>query len=125
MGYIKDFETYALTISDLSKRKVFTDLINWIKDNFELKLEIKYNQPMFLMDGTFILAISALKNHMSIAPEVKAMEYFKDEITIAKYDQSSHLFKIKYVDDINYELITRIINFNMNDKKGYSKFWRE
>lgn len=46
-----------------------------------LTTEIKWNQPMFIMDGTFIIGFSAAKAHISIAPE-------------------------------------------MEDKKGYDKFWR-
>lgn len=126
MGYIHSLEDYCQTIiTDEVKREKFYNFIKWIESEFDLKLEIKYNQPFFTMQGTFILGLSASKNHFSVAPEVKAMEYFSDEIKLSNYEQTTHLFRIKYKDDINYHLISRIINYNMQDKKDYKKFWRE
>lgn len=124
MGYISSIEAYYQLIGNLENREKFIQLIEWVSNHFDLTLEIKYNQPMFTMNGTFILAISALKNHISFAPEVKTMQIFHDDFKQANIEQTSHLFKIKYNDVIDYELLKRVIEFNMKDKKGYPKFWR-
>lgn|SRR5690606_23569248 len=126
MGYIENFNHYVSLIKDESKKLIFVGLIERIKTDFpELKLEIRWNQPMFVYQDTFILAVSVLKNHMSIAPEIKAMDYFRDEIKLAGYEDTRHLFKINFRDSIHYPLIERIIKYNIKDKTGYKKFWRE
>ncbi|MBN3490261.1 DUF1801 domain-containing protein [Acholeplasma equirhinis] len=125
MGYIENFDQYVNLIKEDYKKHAFLEVINFIKNEYpELKLEMKWNQPMFIHQGTFILAVSTLKNHMSIAPELKAMTYFRDEIIMAGYEETSQLFRIKYKEPVNYTLLKRIIDFNIKDKMGYDKFWR-
>ncbi|HEL1661396.1 TPA: iron chaperone [Streptococcus suis] len=85
-----------------------------------LTTEIKWNQPMFIMDGTFIIGFSAAKAHISIAPETVTMETFAKDIKEAGYEATSNLFKIR----VNWDLLRNIIAFNMEEKKGYEKFWR-
>lgn len=124
MGYINTIEQYLLLIDDENKRKILKDLLIWIESTFDLVLEIRYNQPMFVKNGTFILSISNSKNHMSVAPELETMNYFRDEILMAGYESTQMLFRIKYKDEINYNLLTRIINYNIETKKNHEKFWR-
>ena len=89
-----------------------------------LTTEIKWNQPMFIMDGTFIIGFSAAKAHISIAPETVTMETFAKDIKEAGYEATSNLFKIKEDQEVNWDLLRNIIAFNMEEKKGYEKFWR-
>src|SRR5690554_6865216 len=114
---------YMETIDTKDKKEKFLGLINWVKKEFpSLTLEIKWNQPMFINEGTFILSLSALKNHFSISPEFITMERFKDKIDKAGYSQTMMLFRIKYSEDINYDLIKSMIEFNIEDKKGFTTF---
>lgn len=89
-----------------------------------LTTEIKWNQPMFIMDGTFIIGFSSAKAHISIAPETVTMETFAKDIKEAGYEATSNLFKIKEDQEVNWDLLRNIIAFNMEEKKGYEKFWR-
>ncbi|WP_029180119.1 iron chaperone [Streptococcus suis] len=89
-----------------------------------LTTEIKWNQPMFIMDGTFIIGFSAAKAHISIAPETVTMETFAKDIEKAGYEATSNLFKIREDQEVNWDLLRTIIAFNMEEKKGYDKFWR-
>ncbi|WP_079395624.1 iron chaperone, partial [Streptococcus suis] len=89
-----------------------------------LTTEIKWNQPMFIMDGTFIIGFSAAKAHISIAPETVTMETFAKDIKEAGYEATSNLFKIREDQEVNWDLLRTIITFNMDEKKGYDKFWR-
>ncbi|MBL6537781.1 hypothetical protein JNG37_03365 [Streptococcus suis] len=52
------------------------------------------------------------------------METFAKDIKEAGYDATSNLFKIKEDQEVNWDLLRNIIAFNMEDKKGYEKFWR-
>jgi len=59
-----------------------------------LTLELKWNQPMFIMNGTFIIGFSVAKNHISIAPEAVTMAIFTNDIKAANYEATNNLFKI-------------------------------
>lgn len=124
MGYIKDLDQYLGTIKDEHKRKIFKELIDWTLNEFkELKLEIKWNQPMFIYNGTFIIAISALKNHISVAPMGDVLSYFKDEVQLSGYEDTPNLFRIKFSESINHTLISRIIKHSIEAKKDSKAFW--
>lgn len=59
-----------------------------------LTVELKWNQPMFIMNGTFIIGFSVAKNHISIAPEAVTMAIFTNDINAANYEATNNLFKI-------------------------------
>lgn len=59
-----------------------------------LTVELKWNQPMFIMNGTFIIGFSVAKNHISIAPEAVTMAIFTNDIKAANYETTNNLFKI-------------------------------
>lgn len=100
-------------------------IFDWIDENFpELKQVFKWNQPMYTHADTFIIAFSLSKAHISVSPEQRGMEVFHDKIADAGYSQSKMLFRIKYTENVNYELLREIIEYNMKDKAGYTKFWR-
>lgn len=100
-------------------------IFNQIQQEFpSLTTEIKWNQPMFIMDGTFIIGFSAAKAHISIAPETVTIETFAQDIEKAGYEATSNLFKIREDQEVNWDLLRNIIAYNMDEKKGYEKFWR-
>lgn len=59
-----------------------------------LTVELKWNQPMFIINGTFIIGFSVAKNHISIAPEAVTMAIFTNDIKAANYEATNNLFKI-------------------------------
>jgi len=59
-----------------------------------LTVELKWNQSMFIMNGTFIIGFSVAKNHISIAPEAVTMAIFTNDIKAANYEATNNLFKI-------------------------------
>lgn len=59
-----------------------------------LTVELKWNQPMFIMNGTFIIGFSVAKNHISITPEAVTMAIFTNDIKAANYEATNNLFKI-------------------------------
>ena len=54
---------------------------------------------MFTDHGTFIIAFSVTKNHISIAPEAKVIQEFKENIQKSQYQCSSMIFRIKFTQD--------------------------
>jgi len=120
------FESYLLKITDLNKRKILEEVLKHIITKYpNLTKKIAWNQPMFLHKGTFIIGFSVSKNHFSVAPEQVVIERFSSDIINAGYEHSKMLFKIKFSQKINYSLLDKIIEFNIEDKKDYPLFWRK
>ena len=119
------FDEFLNKIDEADKRTQVAEVLERIHEAFpELDREVKWNQPFFLNEGTFIIALSVAKNHMSIAPEEVTIEKFSDRIDAAGYDKTKGLFKIKFSDNVDWELLKDMIAFNIEDKKGYKKLWR-
>lgn len=122
---MKIFEDYIRTIDDPLHQNQFREITDWIDSSYPgLDKMIKWNTPMYTKNDTFILGIDSAKNHISIAPEEKTMVLFHEEIEKAGYSQTKGLFRIGYSDEVNYELLKKLIDYNIEDKKDHDKFWR-
>ena len=101
------------------------ELFDWIIEKYpNMESRIGWNQPMFTDHGTFIIGFSASKKHMSATIEPQGISYFSDKIKDAGYEQTKMLFKIKWDEPINYELLSEMIEYNIADKAECSTFWR-
>ncbi|NLM24801.1 MAG: iron chaperone [Firmicutes bacterium] len=106
---MKTFGDFLAQIGEPEKRKKLELIFQHLKTKFpHLQEEIKWNQPMFTDHGTFIIAFSVAKGHISVAPEEKTIS----------------LFRIKWTDEIDFDLLDRIVAFNIEDKQGMDQFWR-
>ncbi|MGI6571526.1 MAG: iron chaperone [Caldicoprobacterales bacterium] len=122
---MKNFETFLNSIDEPDKRKRMEEILHRIRTTFpQLKGEIKWNQPMFTDHGTFIIAFSIAKGHIAVAPESDALDLFKEEIEAAGYSCSKMIFRIKWNDKVDYDLLNKIIAYNIESKKEMTKFWR-
>ena len=102
------------------------EIFNWIMSKYNnLEPRIAWNQPMFTDHGTFIIGFSAAKKHMSVTPEAQAMPIFADKIKKAGYEQTKMLFKIKWSEQVDYELLSEMIEYNIADKAECTTFWRK
>lgn len=122
---METLEEYLDTLIDEHHRQRILEITKWIAVEFpQLGFKIAWKQPMFTDHGTFILGFSVSKNHISVSPEKQAIDIFADRIKEAGYTHSSNLFRILWSDEIPYALLKEIIEFNIEDKKGYTTFWR-
>jgi uncharacterized protein YdhG (YjbR/CyaY superfamily) len=120
------FADFINNIKEEEKREKLISIFEYIEKEFpNLEKRIAWNQPMYTDHGTFILSFSVAKNHISIAPEAKGMEVFKEEIAKSGYDYSVMLFRLPFSKQIDYSLIGRIIKYNIEDKKDLTTFWRK
>jgi len=121
---MKTLEEFLETIPDEVHRARLEHVLEWVEDNYpDLKLEIKWNQPMFTHDGTFILGFSASSKHFAVSPERQILDEFRDEIAEAGYSHSKALFRIRWTDEINYGLLEDLIDRSIEFKKGSKTFW--
>ena len=115
---MKELENYLHAIEVLEHRKKIKEIFNWIFLNFpQLDVKIKWNQPMFLDHGTFIIGFSMAKNHLSFTPEEYSINRFSEDIKNAGYEHTKGLAKIKWFDEVNYELLKKIMKFNIQQTK--------
>ena len=122
---MSDFKKYLSGIDDPDKKERMESILNYIKGTFpHLKEEVKWNQPMFTDHGTFIIAFSMSKNHIAVAPEEVVIGHFEKDIGKAGYSYTKGLFRIKWTDKVDFELLRKIVAYNIESKKDMVKFWR-
>lgn len=125
---MKTFEAFLETIEKPEHREKLQSVIDQLLTDYpQLTLEIKWNQPMLLLkdNGTFILGFSKAKPHFAVAPEKYTRDYFEEEIKKAGYQTTKMFMKIKWTDEVNFDLIHKMIDKNIEDKQHSTKFWRE
>ncbi|CAH0317954.1 iron chaperone [Priestia megaterium] len=117
---------YLARIDNPDHRNRTEEVLTWVATNFpNLKPQIKWKTPMFTDHDTFIIGFSTAKHHLSVSPEEVGIAQFADDIAQAKYSATKGLFRIPWTDSVNYELLKKMIEFNILDKKDCSTFWRK
>ncbi len=92
-------------IDPILKDKIVS-IFEFMEEKFpELVLEIKWNEPMFSFNNSFIIAFSVWKNHISISPEKYAIDIYKEKLLSFNYEVTSNLFKIKKDQEIDFDLL--------------------
>ena len=78
------FKDYIESIENLKNREIFQSVLEFVISEFpHLETAVKWNQPMFIDHGTYIIAFNVTKNHINIAPERAGMIHF-DELIQSK-----------------------------------------
>lgn len=122
---MRPFDVYLDKIDNPEHKERMVLILDHIKDKFpNLVEEVKWNQPMFTDHGTFIVGFSMSKMHIAMSPETKTLELFEDEIKAAGYAKTKMLLKLPWASQVNFELIDKMIAFNIEDKKEMTNFWR-
>ena len=125
-GNMEKFADYLAAIQDVEQRERLREVLNWVIQKFpNLESKIAWNQPMFTDHGTFIIGFSVSRQHFAVSPEVKGIEKFSDEIVESGYSHGKNIFRIKWDDPVEYTLLERMIQFNIDDKKECTAFWRK
>ncbi|WP_375179002.1 iron chaperone [Enterococcus rotai] len=123
---MKDINEFFSSINEPEHRERLEELFDWTMKTYpQFSVVIKWNQPMFTDHGTFIIAYSTSKKHLSIAPETVTISTFKEDIEKSGYQHTDNIIKITWEQPIDYSLLKKIIDFNVQEKIDYTKFWRE
>ena len=122
---MSDFQMFLDSIREPDNRERVENILKYVKEKFpQLKEEIKWNQPMFSDHGTFIIGFSVAKEHIAVAPEAVVISLFEKEIEQAGYSHTKELFRIKWTDQVDFDLLHKLVNYNITNKKNIIKFWR-
>lgn len=120
----KTFETYLDTQTPTAIEKL-TSIFEWIDENYpQFEKVIKWNQPMYTDHETFIIGFSTSKNHISVSPEPAIVQRFQKELEAANYNPTSNLFRITWKQDVDYDLLKKLIDVQVEEKKDFKGFWR-
>jgi len=119
------FEKYLAGIDNPDHQDRTKEVLEWVSREFpNLEPQIKWNTPMFTDHDTYIIGFSTAKQHMSVSPENAGIAHFSDDIAKAGYSATKGLFRIRWNEPVNYELLKKMIEFNIQDKAEYTSFWR-
>jgi uncharacterized protein YdhG (YjbR/CyaY superfamily) len=120
------FAKYLAGIDNPDHRARTEEILAWVANKFpNLEPQIKWNKPTFTDHGTYIIMFATAKNHLSVLPEEVGIAHFADDIAQAGYSATKRLFRIPWNEPVNYELLEKIIEFNIQDKAEYTNFWRK
>ncbi|HIW95216.1 MAG TPA: DUF1801 domain-containing protein [Candidatus Corynebacterium gallistercoris] len=101
------------------------EILGWVSASYpELTAVVKWNQPMFVLEYPFIMGFSVASKHVSVTPEKDTLDAFREQVEAAGYTHSKMLFRIPFNKEVNYELLGAMIERNMENRRGSTKFWR-
>lgn len=119
------YQEFLAKIDNIENRERTADVLYWVHETFpQLIPEFKWNQPMFTLNGTFIIGFSVSKKHLAVAPERVVVMQFSEKIKAAGYNHTKMLIQFPWKKQINYILLKEMIAFNIKDKVGSTTFWR-
>lgn len=72
-----------------------------------------------------LISLAFLLRKVIVSPEKAGMDKYRDQIDQVGYGQSKMLFRIKWDQDIDFKLLSEIIDFQIEEKADYTKFWRK
>jgi len=122
---MEEFKEYLDKIENEEHLSRIKEVLEWVKNNFpSLKPRLAWNQPMFTDHGTFIISFDVSKNHLSISPENAGIVYFQNELSDKNIEYGSMTLKFKWKNSFDFDLLYRIIKFNIDDKINCNTFWR-
>lgn len=120
------FADYLASINDPIQRARTEEVLTWVMEQYpDLSPKIGWNQPMFTDHDTFIIGFSIAKKHLAVAPEAVGISRYADEIVKAGYDHTNLLMRIRWELPVDYALLARMIEFNIEDKADCTTFWRK
>ena len=123
---VDTFKEYLMSIDNIEQRQRVEEVLEWITNKFpNLNTRMAWSQPMFTDHGTFIIGFSISKKHMAVSPETKTIEHFADEIVKSGYDYTKMLIRIPWGKPVDYDLLEKMIAFNIIDKADDTAFWRK
>ena len=122
---LKIFDEYINSIENEENRSKFIEVLEFVISEFpHLETVIKWNQPMFLDHGTYIIAFNVTKKHINIAPEKATMIYFDELIKSRDVAYTMMFIQMKWGKPIDFELLKEVIVHNIMEKKDTTSFWR-
>ncbi|WP_432363763.1 iron chaperone [Sporosarcina sp. UB5] len=119
------FAEFLAKIDNPDNRARTEDVLTWVSEKYpQLVPVIKWNQPMFTDHDTYIIGFSVSKQHLAVSPEQAGINHFSEQIVQAGYKHTKMLAQFPWNRPFDYELLEKMIDYNIADKAGCTSFWR-
>ena len=119
------FAEFIAGIGDLANRERTEEVLNWVQTNYpNLEKRSKMESTELSDHGTYIIGFSVSKKHLAVAPESVGITHVEEDIKRAGYDYTKEIIRIPWDKPVDYELLAKMIEFNIWDKKNTKTFWR-
>jgi hypothetical protein len=120
------FNGFLENIDNEQHRSYTEAVLEWVFEHYpNLVPRVGWNQPMFTDHGTFILGFSVAKKHLAVTPEQAGITHFAKDFEQAGLSYSSMIVRFPFDQPFNFELLAKMIEFNLEDKKDCTTFWRK
>lgn len=120
------FNEFLLKIDNADHHHRTEEVLSWVMEKYpQLVPRLAWNQPMFTHHGTFIVAFSLAKQHLAVSIEQAGIAHFAKEFENEGLLYTSMIVRFPWNKPVNYELIAKMIEFNLEDKKDCQTFWRK
>ncbi|MDO4913441.1 MAG: DUF1801 domain-containing protein [Bifidobacteriaceae bacterium] len=101
------------------------NILQWVHEEYpDLEPVIKWNQPMYLLNGTFIIGFSVASKHMSIAPEGEITDRFRQELEETGMEPTKKFCRFFYNKEPRLDILKLLIDTNIREKQNCTSFWR-
>lgn len=122
---MSEFSDWLAGLGDDAKADKLARIFDWVDETFpQLAKAIKWNQPMYTNEGTFIIGFSAASKHFAFTPEDFTIAKFEADIDAAGYSHTPRIVRVGWNEDVDFALLERVIAFQIEDKAGHTSFWR-
>jgi uncharacterized protein len=113
------------SVPDPEHRARVADLLDWVAATWpRLELAVKWNQPMFLDHGTYIIGFSVFPKNLAVGAEAPLIDRMREEIEATGYSTTQRLIRIGWDDPVDHDLLTRIIETQIAEKADVTGLWR-
>lgn len=119
--HFEDLQKLLNKIDSDEHRRQFTQVMTWIAKNYpDFNMAIKWQQAHFEYNGTFIIGLNIAKQHMSFFIEKAGVRQFEEALKKAGYTYTESLYKVMWTDEMDYDLLKAVIDFQIADKRANS-----
>ncbi|MDP2814767.1 MAG: iron chaperone [Erysipelotrichaceae bacterium] len=123
---METFAEFLETIENPQHQSRTKEVLDWVSNQYShLVQRVAWHQPMFTDHGTFIIGFSVAKHHLAVTPEKAGIDHFKNEIENTGLSYSSMIVRLPWDHPIDFKLLSKMIEFNIEDKKDCDTFWRK
>lgn len=123
---METFEAWLEKIDNMDHRLKMQQVFEWVEDTFpQLGKTVKWNQPMFTDHGTFIIGFSISKNHFSVGLEKEVIDEMQEMLEERGTDFTKMTIRVKWNEEVDFDLLEKIIAFQIEDKEACETFWRK
>ena len=125
MAKFSTVDEFLDAVDTPAQRAKVQEILDFVAETWpDMELVVKWNQPMFLHHGTFIIGFSVFPKNVAVGLEPVVMERLQRDIEKAGYTTTRRLFRISWDDPVDYALLTRIIELQIAEKADVSGLWR-